>query len=606
MPLNVDGVYMPVEAQVNQASFKAAEANIDELLKRQAIEQQAIERNDKAVQEAGKNAVAAEKARQQAMRASVTEATKLQMQINKIGQAGRMTAAIGTAAVGGIFALATKYAASAKDSEQASRDWMLSMQMLDNSANQVGRAAATALNPALRETAEIIGKISEVIAQNPEMLQGAAAAGVGLAGVGTLVSVAASVASTVMQLQKMVGTGGASGAIASTASSIVSVALVAIAADAGLVLGTAVANAINGGDTNYNPGDALKAIAMTLPTLAQMAGIGSQGAFVKTSDLVDKILSKIPGMTPRELKTPDNMTAQGRPVPAGAGSTGITPGPRRKDFEAIQQEAEQNAAVLNYRKEALEERAKIEKEADKKRLDATKDFESTRLRIEQQMQKMTADYLKANKQAEIAWQTQRAQITRAAKIEEARREEDHKRRLQQITKDSNRRLKELGAERDAYAIAEEKKRAADETNAENESFQTEKRRAAQDTAERLRQLDTQYRQEAAMRKQEYEYNLAAKKAEVEVARQAFQAILDAAARMLAGLTSIPGMNSTGMANNYRDAAPSTPKATKSSGSTQNLNITASNLTLNEVRRVASQTASQVTTSTLRRALVQKR
>ena len=574
-----DGVIIPVSADVDGGSFNTAGKNIEQLTAQlqklfvlrekmdakkasgNALTQAEIDQEKKlqaAIDDtyrAMQNQVDALDQQEKAAQKAINANKKL---VAEYGRLGRGAMIAGAAILGGMFAAASKYAAVAKDSEQASAAWNFSMMKMDTAANSLGRTMATTLNPALAKTAELFGGLADKVAANPDI-------GTALLGAGGAAVVAGG---ALKGTQAAVQTGMIS---AATGAGIGTMVVAATAVTAGVIASGVAVSWVNyllqqtslGGEIN-----------------AAQARINATGTAYR-----GVVKPPAPGNAAATIPLTGGLpTGQGDMASLQALERGINPAQMKI----------QNIVQLANR------RLEVQMEADKKLVDAQKAFDAKRISIEAETQKITQSYQLANQQAEQNYQAQRAEIVRSANVASARREEDHQRALQRISRDSLRRIKELAAERDAYGIAQEKQRATDETNEENKNNELEKQRTAQDNAERLRQLDQQYARERAMRLQEYQYNLLAKQAEMTAARTAFEAIQQMAAQMISNLSSYAGASVKTV--NAASMAPSGNTVAERQAA-MNVTISGGNLTVSQVRQIAIDAASTTVQSTLRKAMM---
>jgi hypothetical protein len=126
---------------------------------------------------------------------------------------------------------------------------------------------------------------------------------------------------------------------------------------------------------------------------------------------------------------------------------------------------------------------------------------------------ITSNFLKAETQAEISYQEQRAQIIRDGGEQIRDIEEAHQERLRKMTAEHEERAEDLTASRDALGLAKEQRRFNRERAEEERNTRHEIAKRRADLAERLADLDRQNQAERAQRLAQFQEALAENEAQ---------------------------------------------------------------------------------------------
>jgi hypothetical protein len=500
-----NGVEIPVSAEVDDESFDEGGRQVAKMLSQQREMDAALNRSTddrkKQVKELGKQLELQIRAEEQANKAREAQAARTSQQYVTMGRSMMM---VGGVITGALVGAAAAWASKASAADDVARRWRKSMGSLEESSMQVGRQIANALNPALETAARLISQITAVIEKNPAIMQGVLAVGGGLVALGGLVTVIGAVDKTVRTLQLMQeamtvaqATGGAGGAAANVAGTIAEFATIAA--------------------------------PIVIATLIAIGVIAIIGEAIKANEQNPRG-TKGPVYLPGGMSQAQRDALRGAPAPGSAPATiypngPVDAGPRRRDFEAIQIEAEQNATILNLRKKWMEEVQKIEEDAAKKRLAATEDFEKKRADIEAQMAKAIADYLRNDAREQEDYYNRRADMAAKHGVEDEQAEREHRRRIQQIDEESANRLETLVGQRDALGVVQEKRAAEKARQTEEENYREQIRLRDANYAEQLAQMDREYAIARARRLEDFNLAQAARQAELDAAKSMYDQLL---------------------------------------------------------------------------------
>lgn len=634
-----DGVVIPVSASVNEPSFTRAQKFLI-ALGTEAVKQQA--KQDKEDQKAADKQTLLMKKNMQDKKMTVKqyvtflkESAKEIEQINteiqtktaetkqeivdlhkssrSMAQIGQMVSMAGTAITGSLIAMGTAYAMRADKGTEAADRFKNSLAAIDAAQNSMGRNMVTVINPAMDFFARKITDISLFFNENPELLKAIGWIGAGMVTLGGLMSVVSAVQKVVVTMKEI------SLAI-SAAQAAASVAQITANATGGVVAGAAGAGAGGGIMAWVATGGLAGFMAVALPVILTILGI--------TAIVAAVVLA---------IKQSKSGTTNSNGIdPTGGWDVQVPQSPLHRSYnpyknsnsgdifdrhpEGVPNVATAGNEVTAQEGKLLMERLQAEEAANAKRLAATKQFEDTRAGIELDKQRLTEQYLIAEASALQAYNSQMLASQQAFQLASKRASEDHQRTLKRIQSDSDTRLADLALNRDALGMALEKRATEKAKKDENDNYNETKKRRDQDYKQQLSDMVTQFALQRAQRLQEYNYNMALKSQEVQIAYEAYQRIVDGAAAMMSALDKIlpapltpptppkpwtPASSST--STSISDYSIASGQSGTSSGTTSTSNtsvsISGGGLTVSQTQAIAKSTAEQVTIKLLKTALV---
>lgn len=385
---------------------------------------------------------------------------------------------------------------------------------------RIGAIATDKLVPVIEKAANLLTKFADFLEQHPELVTAIAGLGVGLVGLGKVVSLAGQVSMIAGTLQGL-GVGGAipggaagTAALGTTAATAGSAALLVAApivgANIAKYVGNAFQRAMGQEESSWSDiGNTAKQTVMLPSKLALLGlvnlGIVSEETGAKINNFQNELWNF--GDAAKEAAPATEKTAEELLAAAEAA---------KQRAEAEQQLAKAYEDFKNQEMEALRQyeqsKTKITENANRAALDAQRSHTQSLAKIEEdyakQRESLLGNFQKEETRSAREYQISRAQAIRDGGEEIQRIEKDHQKRLAELAQGHNERMGDLIANRDALGIvkenqAYEKSRQDEERNANEEIAQRRR-----DIAQRLRDMAQAYALERQQRAQELQQSLA--------------------------------------------------------------------------------------------------
>jgi hypothetical protein len=393
--------------------------------------------------------------------------------IERLQQVGVRLAATGAAMLAPFLLSANKYVQSAQKSESTSSRWLDSTSRLEQAQIRLGRATTSILNPAMEKTADIAERIVSAVERNPQMLQGVLALGSGLVGIGTLVSVTASIGKTIATLETLSMSGGVAGMAGKAGMALGQVTLLAssviIGAEAGALIGNAIASKL------YGPGYKQQSISDVIVTLVKLYSLPLVGInrllnelfkklgldnslFNKTAETINTVLNQF-------QKFMDGMPLIGHgevppPTPKESGKT--------IDWSSF---AKQGQSMLESIGQQI---LKLEQNNETQRAQAL------------------ANFAMQERNAEQNYYLQREQAAANHSLQMLQMEQQHQLEMRRMSRDHNERMDDLVAARDALGMVKEKRRYEEQRSDAEEAYRQQVAQQNAAFALQLKQMEQNY------------------------------------------------------------------------------------------------------------------
>lgn len=422
----------------------------------------------------------------------------------------KLSLGVGTALVGGIIGFANKYVANAKESTAVTVSWKSAQDSLNKSGERFGAVLAKEALPLLREGARLAEQVASFVETHPDAVRAALNTGkvlIALGSIGLLVSKGVKLFADTKYLLSVPVQLEAARLQDKAAAKQLEAALLR-AKDLGLEIPKTPAAATGG-----------LAAAATSVGLVVAGVIAAKYAV----DLVNVVLQKtgiaksIADAQQKILETskrpyPGIITAA-RPGATAGGSAITTPeltgAAASTQFDAVlkayetYKEDDLNAVQKHYadRKKIMDGALAAEQKSN---ADYAASVAKVRSQTSSALSSAAKDLQSANEQAEIDYQTDRAQIIRDGNQEVEQLQTDLQERLRKNAKEHEERVFDLTNSRDALGLAKERDRFKDEQSEAKREAKAEIAQRRQDIAQRLSDLAQSYEQERVQRQADYE------------------------------------------------------------------------------------------------------
>jgi len=475
----------------------------------------------------------------------------LREQAERIGSAGQSLAVLGASISGPILLAARSYAQSAKENDTAARQWLDTTQQLEASQMRIGKVAAQAALPVMRQVADLADRAAGFAEKHPGAVKAALNIGVAVAALGSIGTAVAQGIRLYADIKY----------IQASATNLVAGRMMATASDrmlaaSGMMGAGAAKNGMGGALTAIGGklgllGIAIAGLTALLQTEFGQSGVTAGGQLLAISakgwgalfggkeggDRAFLAVARALGVLEDEASGAEKSLSglNGELDKAGQGFDAYVSYVRQEQ-EARQQYERQKAEIVQQSGEQLaeserqyeDERTRIVEDAGRQRSESEAQYSQERSRIiaefarqmadeqrqyERSRQRAILDFARQNAEAEQSYYQERAKAAAQYSRDVQRMEEDHQRQMLKLQQSHDDNMRDAAERGDVLGALREMENYERQRQQAEEDYQVEARRRSEDFAQQMAERDQQFAEEQVRRRQEFQQRMADEEAD---------------------------------------------------------------------------------------------